>query len=89
MADGGSPRAPIGRSNGPVTDQPDPAEPDPPDSNVVLRAGPLDGIRVRVHNRAPLTLEAGELLFTYRPLGEMDGEYPTLAVYVFDHAEAA
>lgn len=57
--------------------------------NVVLRAGPLDGVRVQVHDQSPLTLEAGDRLFVYRPLGEMDREYPTLAVYVFDHAEAA
>jgi hypothetical protein len=59
----------------------------PDDPNVVLRGGSLDGIRVRADTRKPLTLKAGELLFVYRPLGEMDGEYPTLAVYVFSHTE--
>lgn len=60
---------------------------DHPDPNVVLRGGALDGIHVRADNRKPLTLKAGELLFVYRPLGEMDSEYPELAVYVFNHTE--
>jgi hypothetical protein len=60
---------------------------DHPDPNVVLRGGPLDGIRIRADNRKPITLKAGELLFVYSPLGEMDAEYPTLAVYVFNHTE--
>ena len=55
--------------------------------NVVLRGGPLDGIRVKADNRKPLTLKAGELLFVYSSLGKMDSEYPTLAVYVFNHTE--
>ncbi len=57
------------------------------DPNVVLRGGQLDGIRVKADNRKPLTLKAGELLFVYSPLGKMDSEYPTLAVYVFNHTE--
>ena len=60
---------------------------DHPDANVVLRGGALDGIRVRADNRKPLTLKAGEMLFVYRPLDEMDSEYPELAVYVFNHTE--
>lgn len=59
------------------------------DPNIVLRGGPLDGIRIRLHSWAPVTLDAGEQQFVYRPLGETDSEYPTLAVYVFDHAETA
>jgi len=58
-----------------------------PDPNVVLRGGPLDGIRARADNRKTLTLEAGELRHVYRPLGEVDDEYPKLAVYVFSHTE--
>jgi hypothetical protein len=55
-----------------------------PDPNSVLRGGPLDGIRIRVHTWAPVTLNVGDDQRVYRPLGEMDTEYPTLAVYVFD-----
>ncbi len=55
-----------------------------PDPNVVLRGGPLDGIRVRVHTQAPITLDAGDQICVYRPLGEMDSEYPSFSVYVFD-----
>ena len=66
-----------GRFDGPMSREP----------NVVLRGGQLDGLRVRAHNRKPLTLMAGELLFVYRPLGEMDSEHPELAVYVYSHTE--
>jgi hypothetical protein len=55
-----------------------------PDPNVVLRGGPLDGIRIRVHSWAPVTLDAGDEQCVYRPIGEMDTEYPTLAVYTLD-----
>jgi hypothetical protein len=58
-----------------------------PEANVVLRGGQLDGIRVKAENRKPLTLKAGEMLFVYRPLDEMDSEYPTLGVYVYSHTE--
>jgi uncharacterized Fe-S cluster-containing protein len=57
-----------------------------PDPNVVLRGGPLDGCRTRVHNWSPASLEVGGQMYTYRPLGELDTEYPTLNVYVFDEA---
>lgn len=60
---------------------------DHPEPNAVLRGGQLDGIRVYADPRKPITLKGGELLFVYRPLGEMDGEYPTLAVYVYSHTE--
>jgi hypothetical protein len=60
---------------------------DHPNPNVVLRGGALDGIRVRADNRKPVTLAAGEMLHIYRPLGEVDSEYPALAVYVFSHTE--
>ena len=62
-------------------------DPSPDNPNVVLRGGSLDGIRVRADSRKPITLKGGELLFVYRPLGEMDSEYPTLAVYTFSHTE--
>jgi len=60
-----------------------------PDPNIVLRGGPLDGIRVRVHGWEPVTLDAGDEQCVYRPLGQMDIEYPALAVYVYDDAEDA
>lgn len=58
-----------------------------PEPNAVLRGGQLDGIRVKADSPKPITLKGGELLFVYRPIGEMDNEYPTLAVYVFSHTE--
>ena len=62
---------------------------DHPDPNIVLRGGPLDGGRARVHNWAPATFSAGNEQCVYRPTGELDTEYPTLNVYVFDHVEPA
>ena len=62
---------------------------EPPDPNVVLRGGPLDGYRTRVHNWKPVTLDADGLPCLYRPIGETDTEFPTLSVYVFDHADTA
>jgi hypothetical protein len=56
-----------------------------PEPNIVLRGGPLDGYRTHVHNWMPATLEAGDQQCVYRPTGELDTEYPTLSVYVFDH----
>ena len=55
-----------------------------PDPNVVLRGGPLDGRRTRVHNWSTAFLESDGRMYAYRPLGELDAEYPTLNVYVFD-----
>lgn len=55
-----------------------------PDPNVVLRGGPLDGRRTRVHNWAPAFLDVDGRTCVYRPLGELDAEYPMLNVYVFD-----
>lgn len=55
-----------------------------PDPNVVLRGGPLDGRRTRVHNWSPAFLEVEGRMYAYRPLGELDIEYPTLGVYVYD-----
>jgi len=60
---------------------------DHPEPNVVLRGGQLDGIRVKADSGKPITLKGGELLFVYRPIGEMDSEYPELAVYVYSHTE--
>jgi hypothetical protein len=60
-----------------------------PDPNIVLRGGPLDGIRVRMPAWAPVTLDAGDEKCVYRPLGEADSEHPSLSAYVFDHAEGA
>ena len=61
---------------------------DNPDPNIVLRGGPLDGCRTRVHNWSPVTLAAGDEQCLYRPTGELDTEYPTLNVYAFDHADS-
>lgn len=60
-----------------------------PEPNIVLRDGPLDGCRTRVHNCVPVVLDAGDQRCVYRPTGETDSEYPTLSAYVFDHVEAA
>ena len=62
---------------------------DHPDPNVVLRGGPLDGRRTRVHNWAPAFLEVDGRMYAYRPLGELDTEYPTLNVYVLDESGQA
>lgn len=61
---------------------------DHPDPNVVLRGGPLDGARTRVHNWTKASIEDDDgNVFVYRPLGELDTEFPTLNVYVFDEVE--
>lgn len=62
---------------------------DHPEPNIVLRGGPLDGGRAHVHNWAPAEFRAGNQRCFYRPTGDMDTEFPTLSVYVFDHTEAA
>ena len=90
----GAERSPVGRSalaggachasHGGMSE---PNQSEPADANAVLRGGPLDGIRVTADNRKPLTLQAGEMVYVYRPLGETDSEYPELAVYVFNHTE--
>jgi hypothetical protein len=36
-----------------------------------------------------VTLNAGDEVCVYRPLGEMDTEYPSLAVYAYDDDEDA
>jgi hypothetical protein len=61
---------------------------DHPDPNVVLRGGPLDGGRTRVHDWEKVTFEVDEGSFVYRPLGELDTQFPTLHVYVFDELES-
>ena len=62
---------------------------DHPDPNVVLRGGPFDGRRMRVGNRAPIRLTIEGEGFIYRPSIELDDEYPTLTIWVFDRVEAA
>lgn len=58
--------------------------------NAVLRGGPLDGRATHVHpGWPPISVRSGDQECHYRPAGEMDTQYPTLAVYVFDHAEPA
>jgi hypothetical protein len=62
---------------------------DHPDPTVVLRGGPLDGGRTHVHPFSPAVFTGGDQQCFYRPIGELDTEYPTLYVLVFDHAEPA
>ena len=62
---------------------------DHPDPNAVLRGGPLDGGRTHVHNWVPVDFHVGDQRCFYRPTGQLDTQYPTLSVYVFDHAEPA
>lgn len=57
---------------------------DHPDPNIVLRGGALDGHRLHVHNWESISLDIDGRLYAYRPLGELDVEYPTLNVYVPD-----
>jgi hypothetical protein len=57
--------------------------------NIVLRGGPLDGERLHINGLVPLGVEVGDERCVYRPTRELDSEYETLAVWVFDHAEAA
>ena len=63
---------------------------DRPDPNAVLRGGPLEGRATHVHpGRPPVTVRSGDQDCTYRATGGMDTQYPTLAVYIFDHSEPA
>jgi hypothetical protein len=55
--------------------------------NIVPRGGPLDGGRMHADLWVLIVQDVGDLQCVYRPVGELDTEYPTLAVYVFDHAE--
>jgi hypothetical protein len=57
--------------------------------NVVLRGGPLDGEQLHLATRIPITIEVGDERAVYRPTAELDTEFPTLAVWVYDHAETA
>lgn len=57
--------------------------------NVVLRGGPLDGENLHVGNWVPIGIEVGDERCVYRPTRELDSEFETLAIWVFDHAETA
>lgn len=57
--------------------------------NVVLRGGPLDGELRHIGSRAPVGIEVGDERCVYRPTVELDEEYPSLPIWVFDHAEVA
>ena len=57
--------------------------------NIVLRGGPLDGEKLHLENLAPIAVEVGDERCVYRPTPELDSEFETLAMWVFDHAEAA
>ena len=56
-------------------------------ANVVLCGGPLDGQRLHVAARVPIRLGADGTTAVYRPTSELDTEFPTLAIWVFDHAD--
>lgn len=58
-------------------------------ANAVLRGGPLDGAQVHVYRREPIGIEVEAERYVYRPTVELDDEFPTLAVWVFDHSEPA
>lgn len=64
-----------------TTSRPEPAKP-----NVVLRGGPLDGEQRHIDSRAPISTEVGDERVVYRPSIELDDEFPTLTIWVFDHA---
>ncbi len=57
--------------------------------NAVLRGGPLDGEQLHLANRVPIRIEVGEDRCVYRPTAELDTEFPTLAIWAYDHAETA
>jgi hypothetical protein len=57
--------------------------------NVVLRGGPLDGERLHLGSRRPISVEVKGERVVYRPTHELDSEYETLAVWVFDEAAPA
>jgi len=59
------------------------------DPNVVLRGGPLDGQRVHVAAWVPIRLAADGASAVYRPTSELDTEFPTLAIWVFDRTDPA
>lgn len=60
-----------------------------PDPDVVLRGGPFDGRRLRVDDPAPVRIGLEGETFVYRPTQEIDDEFPTLKIWVFDRIEAA
>jgi hypothetical protein len=61
-----------------------------PKPTAVLRGGPFDGLRLRPSGLPVITKTTDDgKTWMYRPTAEMDSEYPTLAVYVLDHAEGA
>jgi hypothetical protein len=62
---------------------------DAPEPNIVLRGGPFDGRRMHADNLEPITLRVEGERFVYRPTPELDTEFPTLAMWVFSHTEAA
>lgn len=57
--------------------------------NVVLRGGPLDGEQLQLPDRVPVGIEVGDVRAVYRPTAELDSEFETLAVWVYDHGETA
>ena len=70
-----------------MSEQPTSAENKP---NIILRGGPFDGRQLeQAKPYETLAIhEGGDTpFFIYRPTGELDEEYPALAVFVLDHME--
>jgi hypothetical protein len=61
---------------------------DEPEPNIVLRGGPFDGRRMHADSLAPISLQVEGERFVYRPTSDLDTEFPTLAMWVFEHTEA-
>lgn len=57
--------------------------------NAVLRGGPLDGEQVTVGGYRTIGIQLDGERAVYRPTSELDTEFPTLAVWVWDHTEQA
>ena len=58
--------------------------------NLILRGGPFDGRQLEQEEPFETLAinEGGDTpFFVYRPSGERDTEYPTLAEFVLDHME--
>jgi hypothetical protein len=65
------------------------SRPEPAVPNAVLRGGPLDGGQRHIDSQAPISIEVGDKRVVYRPTIELDDEFPTLTIWVFDHATPA
>lgn len=73
--------------HGDMSDQPNQLE--RADPNMVLRGGPLDGEKAHVDGWIPISIEVGDERCVYQPTRELDSEFDTLAIWVFDHSVPA